>query len=442
MNIDRIQVLGLFDELDHDLKFSGDERIMILTGLNGSGKTTILNLINVLFNKPLFQLCSIPFYVVKIFFNNDSNLIIKKDIDHSTDDDHTNLPLSFNFHEDGETHFFDLTKNLIDEMVHEDHLSSIDEIIPELRRIDRFQWINSDGYYLSLADVVSDYSDFFMEHPLSKVFQTPRWLQEIKSSVNVHFINTERLTRVDHRQRRYSRTTEITRTVSHYSKHLADNIKEKITKYGTISQSLDRTFPVRLVNNRPNSSLSVSSLRSELKAIEKKRSDLENAGLLASEKSHLEIPNFYHIDDPQIDVLSVYTQDAKKKLAVFDDLYTKVSVFKRIVNSRFTNKIVTVSPDGLQVCKNGKDVLNLELLSSGEQHELVMLYDLLFRATKNSLILIDEPEISLHAAWQEQWLDDLDEIANLSDFRAIVATHSPEIIGRRWNLCVELHTNN
>jgi len=61
MNISRIQVTKLFDELDHDLEYTDNERMMILTGLNGSGKTTILHFIDVLFNKSLTQLCNIPF---------------------------------------------------------------------------------------------------------------------------------------------------------------------------------------------------------------------------------------------------------------------------------------------------------------------------------------------------------------------------------------------
>ena len=36
-------------------------------------------------------------------------------------------------------------------------------------------------------------------------------------------------------------------------------------------------------------------------------------------------------------------------------------------------------------------------------------------------------------------MKDLEETAKVSDFRAIVATHSPEIIGDRWSLTVELN---
>ena len=97
---------------------------------------------------------------------------------------------------------------------------------------------------------------------------------------------------------------------------------------------------------------------------------------------------------------------------------------------------------GISIRTRAGERLDLGMLSAGEQHELVILYDLLFRTPNDSVILIDEPELSLHVAWQEQFLDDLEEMAQLSNFRAILATHSPEIIGDRWDLTVELHGPN
>jgi predicted ATP-binding protein involved in virulence len=82
--------------------------------------------------------------------------------------------------------------------------------------------------------------------------------------------------------------------------------------------------------------------------------------------------------------------------------------------------------------------LSLDKLSSGEQHEVVLLYELLFKTKQNTLILIDEPELSLHVVWQLQFLKDLQEITNLSEFDVLIATHSPQIIHDRWDLTVEL----
>jgi predicted ATP-binding protein involved in virulence len=81
-------------------------------------------------------------------------------------------------------------------------------------------------------------------------------------------------------------------------------------------------------------------------------------------------------------------------------------------------------------------------LSSGEQHELVMIYDLLFRVPDNALILIDEPELSLHVAWQKKFIPDLQEIQKLRSIQVIIATHSPQIINDRWDLAVELSSDS
>lgn len=80
--------------------------------------------------------------------------------------------------------------------------------------------------------------------------------------------------------------------------------------------------------------------------------------------------------------------------------------------------------------------MKLTELSSGEQHEVVLLSELLFKATENSLVLIDEPEISLHVVWQKEFLNDIKEIIVLKNIDIVIATHSPQIINERWDLTV------
>jgi predicted ATP-binding protein involved in virulence len=87
---------------------------------------------------------------------------------------------------------------------------------------------------------------------------------------------------------------------------------------------------------------------------------------------------------------------------------------------------------------NNDDELSLEVLSSGEQHEIVLLYDLLFKTEKNALVMIDEPELSLHVSWQKSFVKDLLEIIKIAEFDVILATHSPYIVGKYSNLMVAL----
>ena len=75
----------------------------------------------------------------------------------------------------------------------------------------------------------------------------------------------------------------------------------------------------------------------------------------------------------------------------------------------------------------GKDEkYNSELeLSSGEYNLIFQFLRILFQITDNSLLLIDEPEISLHPNWQIKYIALLEKL--LSPFKgihAIIATHS------------------
>ena len=68
------------------------------------------------------------------------------------------------------------------------------------------------------------------------------------------------------------------------------------------------------------------------------------------------------------------------------------------------------------------------------------MYDLLFKVTKNTLVLLDEPELSLHVSWQKSFLADLASVIAIVEFDVLLATHSPYIVGDRADLMVELST--
>ena len=128
------------------------------------------------------------------------------------------------------------------------------------------------------------------------------------------------------------------------------------------------------------------------------------------------------------------------KLGVFDSLLEKLELFTNILNKRrFTHKTIQIDRDkGFYFkTKKGKE-LELTQLSSGEQHEVVLLYELIFNAKQNTLILIDEPEISLHVTWQKEFLNDLLRIIEIQHIQVLTATHSPSIINGRWDLVYKL----
>ena len=136
----------------------------------------------------------------------------------------------------------------------------------------------------------------------------------------------------------------------------------------------------------------------------------------------------------------LYLNDLEQKLSVFDELLEKLELFTNILNERrFTYKSIAIDRERGFYFKtiNGKK-LDLNELSSGEQHEVVLLYELIFKTKAGILVLIDEPEISLHISWQKEFLDDLLRIIKIQDFQVLIATHSPSIINDRWDLVYNL----
>ena len=113
-------------------------------------------------------------------------------------------------------------------------------------------------------------------------------------------------------------------TVSAYSYELAKLMQDKFKEYGTISQSLDRTFPMRVVKQQSSSDLTDEQLRHQLNELEATRSRLIEVGLLdKDEDSEFQIQP-QDIDESTKNALSVYVEDVEKKLNVFTEIATKI----------------------------------------------------------------------------------------------------------------------
>jgi predicted ATPase len=71
---------------------------------------------------------------------------------------------------------------------------------------------------------------------------------------------------------------------------------------------------------------------------------------------------------------------------------------------------------------------SLTNLSTGEKTLMFKVLKLYLQQTKNKVILIDEPEISLHPSWQNKVIGIYERFAKISNNQIIIATHSPHIL--------------
>ena len=270
------------------------------------------------------------------------------------------------------------------------------------------------------------------------------WYTEFLERTHTHLIEAQRLVSTESKSRSRhgyglsGRTSNIVSAVVECGDHFRRRLGDTMARYGRESQTLDQSFPQRLMS--ATDELSVAEIQDQLRRLDKKTAEFKAMGILDETRVHpFDTGSLEQIDKTQTRVMTLYLSDTAKKLQALEDLARRAGLLLSNVNDKYRHKRIRLERERGLVAEseNGKR-LPLSSLSSGEQHELVLLYDLLFRVPSNTIVLIDEPELSLHIAWQKRLLPDLLEIAALSNFDALVATHSPFVIGDRDDLMVGL----
>jgi predicted ATPase len=87
--------------------------------------------------------------------------------------------------------------------------------------------------------------------------------------------------------------------------------------------------------------------------------------------------------------------------------------------------------DTIILKKTSGGSFNINESSSGERSLLLLICSIANEIKNNSLICIDEPEISLHPEWQEQFIQLISEVfKTYRNCHFLIATHSPLIISK------------
>ena len=114
--------------------------------------------------------------------------------------------------------------------------------------------------------------------------------------------------------------------------------------------------------------------------------------------------------------------DVQKK--VFDEIN---EIFE---NLSIDVKVEDISQDGRNITlftNSSGDEFDINELSSGEKQLFLRTLAIKMLNPENSIILIDEPELSLHPKWQQRIVDVYKKIGKNNQI--IIATHSPHILG-------------
>jgi predicted ATP-binding protein involved in virulence len=441
-----VKIEGLFEMFDYDVKYPTSENVLIITGPNGFGKTQVLNIIFNLFNRKFLFFNKLVFTKITVCLSDNISIVIDKTEKVKTEqlelliEDiaiESQIPekreLKFVFFEnDIELETFNYSTEISDNLI-----KMIDRFLP-VHRIGPDKWIDHrNDQIVELDELLVYYADQLpAEFSKNLLRINSKRANEILDSINVHLIREQRLFKKvinpDRNYRSERDQTIMIETIQTYANELKKLITERTQQSFFISQNLDSTYPNRLISEK--STVSKDEYDARFAKLTKKLEKLTRNGLYESEQKVLS----YSPDDSK--ALLVYLNDLEQKLSVFDELLEKLELFTNILNERrFTYKSIAIDRErGFYFKTNKGKKLDLNELSSGEQHEVVLLYELIFKTRAGILVLIDEPEISLHISWQKEFLDDLLRIIKIQDFQVLIATHSPSIINDRWDLVYNL----
>lgn len=120
----------------------------------------------------------------------------------------------------------------------------------------------------------------------------------------------------------------------------------------------------------------------------------------------------------------------KKELEI--DIYKSLHLFEDIINSMFKDTKKSINLHNKQMpltIKTQNSEITVSELSSGEKQILVIFLNILLRGDKVYILIMDEPEISLHVQWQTSFIDNIKRLNN--NIQIILATHNPLIMLNR-----------
>lgn len=125
--------------------------------------------------------------------------------------------------------------------------------------------------------------------------------------------------------------------------------------------------------------------------------------------------------DKYVYVLGKTSFEAYNKIqALIEDIFSNFNLQVRFKGIDENKKLIFTNMNN--------EEFGIEGLSSGEQQILSKVFPLFTDSMKEHVILIDEPEDSLHPSWQAHLIPILRRCAKSNDCQIILATHSPQII--------------
>jgi len=445
VRICRIQVRNLFGNINYDIDLGEGNPIAIITAPNGRGKTTMLNLISFILN-PAYDTFSvirgIPFDDFRCILSNGWTVELKQ-IQNGTDisalkKSQAPRPIREQALMRARMYFenTDFEFIILNGEKRKQHSMLYSEILRDAFSMDPAEYLdeNDDDFPYYRGQSTSHATRLKYIWKMQKQF-----LEDSGCSVPVNFIKADRIQPVivpPRRMRDYDEPHQES-PLKMASESISESIKAATERYNeAVSQAKDR-LPQMFLDGE-GSNLDCDEFMDGWAVYRQELNQFQEIGLITPTEDFTLGKDISKVYKEKGTFLSTYLSAFKDTTVSLKDIYNRLNLFKQTLDERnaITGKKVVFGRDGFSLSAGDRDI-KLDTLSSGEKHDFIMFYNLIFNISANGLVLIDEPEISLHIEWQETYLDKLIAICEMNGLQAIIATHSPNIVSSHYDFLVD-----
>jgi ABC-type transport system involved in cytochrome c biogenesis ATPase subunit/energy-coupling factor transporter ATP-binding protein EcfA2 len=445
------EILGLFGDRNLRISFPENRRVYFLHGDNGLGKTTAMIVLNAVLSQDDERLMEIEFSEAIVTFKDGRQLrarsettevlkrrLVKESIEIPVVEFEMKLPGDSKFKKMPKSQRAEWDKIKIGDVNDTEYFRNKAIRVVKAKKLDRSMVIPIDKWLRERA--IEESFDWHSQSKIDPIY---------KISLDTVFISSNRLQKEIEEIRRPGRpssrfdsdlderTRTVETTIEFNTRKMHRIITSQIRQSFLESSQVDREFPRKVVDALKKQASPTQEeldyLVEEVRALQNK---LVDEGPFMNRPLDLELD--LQSEDPATrTVVSLFYEGMLQKLRSTTPLQEKTNLFKTIVNAKLNGKTLKVIPDGYEVVDRNNKVLPLNALSSGEQHQIVLMFDLLFGyMSEQTLFLVDEPELSMHVSWQEQFASDLELIAEVNGGTFLLATHSPVIVNENWDSLV------
>lgn len=384
------------------------DKINLFIGKNGTGKTTLIKIIEAVACHDINTLININFKKCELYFDNGYKLVFKKILKSSEEEfDRKQYNIPFNFYIENEGKKIYTEENDVENYF----------IYKRDRNGLRFAFRNPVRLNNILDKIVK----------LSWIpLERSEFSYEERDRINENLIN-RKLEILSQNIQKYKSEVDIK------EKDILNEFRNKIFELMLYDNEIDSNKILKPKNNKWIDQLKKAfrelGLSSEVieNKIESHVNIIENE-FEKNKDEEIYIPVYPLFNRSQ--KIIKYSQEAeKKRKKIRKDLEQYIEKINYFINKEIDGF------NNIDYLKK-ESIFRFQDLSSGEKQILILLSEALLQRNERVLFIADEPELSLHISWQREIVGALTDIN--TNAQIIFATHSPEVVSKFTDYIIDM----